>query len=221
MTFADIRTKLIKNSWMIVVVLIISNLSLLSKTSNSSYLASSTVGLNINNTQYTSLMTSSTNFAQNTYDNTQDDFSLYLSSRFAAPDIQNEIAQNAKIGAKVDTKKPFYEVKSQYAGFVNVTYTAGDIDEANRFNQAVNSVFEARIIGEWNKNRPQIFQVEVSDKNKGASSNSVVEVKPPLQNTLLPSIVGIVIGILVALALPVFSFKKKQGLDSPNNSQQA
>jgi capsular polysaccharide biosynthesis protein len=209
MTFEYIRTKLLKNSWLVVIAIIVANLSLLTNSYSPSYLASITVGLSINNTQYQSLLSSSNNFATNTYGKTLDDLSLYLSSRLAAPDIQNEISENAKLSEKIDTKKPFYEVKNQNAGFVNVSYSAKTKSEGERFVASVNNVFLSKIVTEWNKDRPQLFVIDQVNKNKIDFNNSVIEVKPPIQNTLLPTIAGFLVGILLAILFPTRNFDKK------------
>ncbi|MBC7471777.1 MAG: hypothetical protein H7196_00725 [candidate division SR1 bacterium] len=209
MTFETIRAKLIKNSWVIIASIIILNLSLLTNTYNSTYLSSITVGLSINNAQYQSLISSSNNFAANTYDKTLENLSMYLSNRFASPDIQYEISENAKLRQKIDTKKPFYEIKNQSAGFVNISYNAESKQQGENFINSVNTVFLNKIITEWNKDRPQIFIIDQSNKGKNDFSSSVIQVKPPIQNALLPTIAGIFIGSLLALLLPSFNKKFK------------
>jgi hypothetical protein len=209
MTFDLIRTKLIKNSWLIIVAIILTNLSLLSNAYSSSYLSSITVGLSINSPQYQSALASSNNFAANTYDKTLQDLSLYLSNRFASPEIQNEISENAKLGAKIDTKKPFYEVKNQGGGFVNVSYIAGSKTEGENFVSSVNNVYLSKIVTEWNKDRPQLFAAEQANKNKIDFNNSIIELKSPIQNRLLPTIAGILLGTFLALIFPIFKNKPK------------
>lgn len=209
MTFELFREKLIKNSWVIILSIIILNLSLFTNTYNSSYLSNTTVGLSINNAQYQSLLTNSNNFAANTYDKTLDNLSLYLTNRFASPDIQYEISETAKLGEKIDTKKPFYEIKNQSGGFVNIIYNAESKAQGENFINSVNKVFVNKIVAEWNKDRPQIFTIDQSNKNKIDLNTSVIEVKPPIQNALLPTIAGILIGSLFAILLPAFKAKGK------------
>jgi hypothetical protein len=202
MTFELIRNKLIKNVWLVVATVVIANVSLFANTSSSSYLSSITVGLNINNTQYQNLLVASNNFASNTYDKILEDLSLYLSNRFAAPDIQSEISENAKLGERIDTKKPFYDIKNQSAGFVNISYTAASKAGGENFISSVNNVFLSKIVTEWNRDRPQVFSIDQINKNKVDFNNSIIEVKSPIQNRLLPTIGGLLIGILGALVLP-------------------
>jgi capsular polysaccharide biosynthesis protein len=212
MTFELLRTKLIKNSWVILIAVVITNLSLLANTYNPTYLSSVTVGLSINNPQYQNSLASSNNFAANTYDQTLAELGLYLSNRFAAPDIQYEISENAKLGEKIDNKKPFYEIKNQNGGFVNITYTAVSKSTGENFINSVNNTFLTKIVTEWNKDRPQVFAVDQTSKNKIDFNNSIVEVKPPLQNKLLPTIAGILLGVLLALILPSIKNKHKPSL---------
>ena len=219
MTFSQVQTKLFRNNWLIVLLLVISNLSLYNRSNSPTYVSSTTVGLSINNTQYQGLLASSTSFAQNTYDQTLSELSLYLSSRFTSVDIQSEVSQAGDLGAKIDTKKPFYEVKSQGAGFVNITYISGSRDEGLRLVQAVNTVYATKIIPEWNRSRPQFFQIVQTDQDKTTPINSVTEVKPPLQNSFLPSIIGLLFGIFLALALPTFSYRNKSNDKKSQNRQ--
>lgn len=209
MTFELIRAKLIKNSWVIILSLIILNASFFTNTYNSSYISSITVGLSINNAQYQSLLTSSNNFAANTYDKTLDNLSLYLTNRFASPDIQYEISENAKLREKIDTKKPFYEIKNQSGGFVNISYSAESKAQGEGFINSVNAVFVNKIVAEWNKDRPQIFMIDQSNKNQTNFNSSVIQVNPPIQNAFLPTIAGVLIGSLIAILLPAFKAKGK------------
>ena len=210
MTFETIQAKLIKNSWIIILSIIITNIILFANIYNSIYLSNITLGLNINNAQYQSSLTNSNNFAANTYDKTLENLSIYLSNRLSSPDIQYEISEGAKLKQKIDTKKPFYEVKNQNAGFVNVSFNAQSRVEGENFINSVNAVFQNKIVTEWNKDRPQIFTIDQSNKSKTDFNSSVIQVKPPIQSALLPTIVGIFIGSFIALLLPITKPKIKE-----------
>jgi capsular polysaccharide biosynthesis protein len=207
MTFLELRTKLLKNSWIILISIILFNLVLLPKTNDSTFLASTTVGVSLNNPQYQAVATGQNSELASNYDGMLKEFSLYLSSRYQAPDIQSEIAKNLNKQIKIDTKKPFYEVKTQNAGYTNISYESGNRGEATDFNNSVVRVFNDIIIQEWNKDRPALFTVENTDKSRKFTS-SINENKPSVQTSALPSVVGIFIGSFLALVLPIISLRK-------------
>jgi hypothetical protein len=207
MTFSDLRTKILKNSWIILISIILFNLVLLPKTNDSTFLASTTVGVSLNNPQYQAVAIGQNSELASNYDAMLKEFSLYLSSRYQAPDIQTEIAKNLNKQVKIDTKKPFYEVKTQNAGYTNVSYESGNKAEADEFNTAVTKVFDETILTEWNKGRSSLFTIENSDKSRKFTS-SVNENKPSVQTSALPSVVGVLVGAFLALILPIFSLRK-------------
>jgi capsular polysaccharide biosynthesis protein len=209
MTFETLRTRFLKNIWMVIIAIIVANLSLFSATSTSTYLSTITVGMNPNNLEYKNLLTQSNNFAANNYDKSLEDLSLYLVNRFSAPDIQFEISESAKLNQKIDNKKAFYDVKTQNAGFVNLTYNAGSRDQGQAFINSVNTVFQNKIIKEWNSDRPSIFAITPKTIDSVAFNNAIIESKPSFQNNALPSVAGIIIGFLLALFIPPFGTKNK------------
>jgi hypothetical protein len=206
MTFLDFKNRLLKNWWIILLTIVASNIFLLPKTNDPVYLASTTVGININNPQFQSVATSqNSNLAAN-YDALLKEFSLYLTSRYQSPDIQTELAKRLEKQVNIDLKKPFYSVNTQSAGFVNVSLSVPNEGEAVKFNNAVIAVYDEVILQEWNKNRPSLFTIENSDKSRKFTS-TYNKNQPLLQMSALPSLVGVLCGIAIALIFPTFSKK--------------
>jgi hypothetical protein len=202
MTFSDIRTKILTYWWVLLIAILASNGLLLQKASTPSYLASSTVGLSTNSQLFQNSAALPSSTIATNYDAMLKEFSLYLVSRFQSPDIQSLLAKKLNISPTIDMKKPFYEVKGQNAGFVTISSSQSSEKGGIDFNNAVSDIFNETIIGEWNKGRPALFTIENTDKSRSFTS-TVYKNESSIQTSILPSIVGLLVGVFIILLLPI------------------
>ncbi len=202
MTFFDIRTKILTYWWVLLAIILASNGLLLQKASNPTYLASTTVGLSANSQLFQNTASLPSSNVVTNYDAMLKEFTLYLTSRYQAPDVQSLIAKKLNISPTIDVKKPFYEVKPQNAGFVTVSSSQSSEKSGIDFNNAVNDVFNDTIVAEWNKGRAAVFAVENTDKSRSFTS-TVYKNESSIQTSILPSIVGLLIGVFIILLLPI------------------
>jgi hypothetical protein len=201
MTFSDIAMRIVKRWGIILIIVGVANALFFPKTSNPRFLSSVSMGMNFNSSQYQSLLQAGNNFAQSSYEVALEQFSLYLTNRLSSPEIQSEITKSGKIGATVDAKKPFYEVKSQAGGFVNVYYFAQSQDEGDMFIKSALDVYENKILREWNAARPPMFAVQPMPRD--TYNMQVTQLSSTIPNLLLPTISGLLVGVFIALLLPL------------------
>lgn len=201
MTFGELRKKLI-NRWLVVAILIIvTNLVLLPRINQESYVASIGFGLNPS-TQKTDDSLSAGNNGEG-YGLVLEQLSLYISNRFSSIEIQSKIASELGFESNYKVESPFYDVNPQQAGFVSLTYSNPNKENAEKFFPATKTVYQ-QIINEWNSSRPEVYKIRaMKDFNQSVSVNS-----PTKQFQILPTLVGLLVGLAIILTIPLKSNKK-------------
>lgn len=198
MTFNNIRDRIFKRWWLVLVVTLISAASLFSWSSSVTYQASIGVGASFNSPAY--IQSFKDGHGALAYVESVDKiFGKYLESRFNSLEIQNLIAQTAAISSdSISTTLPFYKVGSSGGGFLSLTYSTDNNEYANNFIKAVKVVYK-KIIADWNEQKQAEFKV-IEMEN---FTDTVFSVKKPLQLQILPLVVGLLLGILVSVTIPI------------------
>ncbi len=138
----------------------------------------------------------------------------YLVNRFKAPEIQVRIAQETREANSanrkgletsditIDYKKTFYDVTNQENGFVSIGANFKSEAEAQSFLSAIKSTYK-NLIETENYSELPAYRIRPMDNFK----ESVIIVKTPIQFKILPTILGLLLGLLLLLILP---FNKKR-----------
>ena len=150
--------------------------------------------------------------------------SEYLANRFKSPEIQLKVAEetreanssNKKAGVvsdiSIDYKKPFYDVLSQENGFISVGANFKSETEAQNFLTAIKVSYRNLIETENNSELPT-YRIRPMDNFREA----IMQVKTPIQFKVLPTILGLLLGLLLMLVLP---FRKKRLMHSEHETSE-
>ncbi len=131
------------------------------------------------------------------YANLLEGISYFLVKQFASVQIQHIIAEIIGLEtANLSENTPFYEVKNQDMGYVNLIYTGHSEEEVQRFIEGSNEGYE-EIIAKWNENRPDEAKISAQDPD-----SQIIKLEPTIQEFLFPTIAGIIIGFSVIVLLP-------------------
>ncbi len=131
------------------------------------------------------------------YANLLEGISYYLVKQFASVQIQTTIAEIIGLEtANLSENSPFYEVKNQDMGYVNLIYTGNNEEEVQRFVVASNEGYE-EIITKWNQNRPDEAKISAQEPD-----SRIIKLEPTIQEFFFPTVSGIIIGFSVIVLLP-------------------
>jgi hypothetical protein len=199
MTISILIGKL-KRYWYIILILSIlfSFFGFSSYNNKTEYKASIGLGYTFNSPDYSKV-------SSDNYDRAINSGGEYLVNRFKSVEIQKRVAQDLGIGDnKIDAKKPFYELTNQQAGFVSVAGSFGSEIEANAFLASIKKTYTELLQTEKSFNESSPYKVKPMEN----FVQSVIKVSTPIQFQILPTIFGLLLGILIVLLLPA----KKQKL---------
>jgi capsular polysaccharide biosynthesis protein len=161
------------------------------------YKASLGLGLSISNPNYA--IQSGEN-----YDRYLTTLSEFLVNRLKSIEVQKMITSEMGLpDSVIDAKKPIYEIVNQNSGFVSVSASFNQRSEAEKFLSVTKKAYQNIVNVEKNVNESSIYQI----KPMSQFLESVIEVKAPLQLTLAPSILGLLVSILIVSYLPIQSTK--------------
>jgi len=162
------------------------------------YAGSISVGINFNNPTL-----STKEQSQQAYVESFQQLTIYLEQRFTSIEVQSGIARRMnKSVSNINSRRAFYDLTSQGAGFVSLAYTTPDKDEAARYIEAVKEEYRV-IINEWNNQRLDEFRITPQD----SFVSQVTAVTPPQQFRLFSVIGGLLIGLFITAFLPLGSKK--------------
>lgn len=199
MTISDLTRRVLAYWWIIIATGVAFTLLLFPWSSDTQYVGAITVGINFNDPSLSDFEQS-----QISYVDSFEQLSIYVEQRFSAIEIQSTINEEADLNiGSLSNGNPFYELENQGAGFVNITYTANNREEAEKFLIGAKAGYN-QIISEWNDARQNEFTV----RPMTTFSESVVEVQKPIQFQLLPVISGVLIGVVLIMILPKPKQKK-------------
>jgi hypothetical protein len=199
MTISILISKL-KHYWYITLILpiLFSLFGFSSYNNKTEYKASIGLGYTFNSPDYSKV-------SSDNYDRAINSGGEYLANRFNSVEIQKRITSEMNFGDnKIDSKKPFYDISNQQAGFVNVLATFASEIEANNFLTIVKKTYTELLQTEKNFNEASPYKVKPMEN----FIQSIIKTSTPIQFQILPTIFGLLLGILIALLLP----SKKQKL---------
>jgi hypothetical protein len=195
MTFAHLIDKVKRLWWLVLASTIAFSLIFFPWLSESQYQASIGFGLNLNSLQ-SSTRDGNTDLA---YVTSLEAFSLYLQNRFSSIEIQELISRNMGAGvSSFSDKKPFYDVSNQGGGFISLGYTSQDETLAKKFLSVSKEAYN-QLVQEWNEQRAGGFEIKPMTK----FIETVTPVSRSKQMQVLPTIAGLLLGIFIALILPI------------------
>ncbi len=149
----------------------------------------------------------------------------YLSNRFKSPEIQIRVAQETreanstnKKGLEtsdiaIDYKKTFYDIANQENGFVSIGANFKSEVEAQSFLAAIKGTYK-NLIETENYSELPAYKIKPMDNFK----ESVIIVKTPIQFKMLPTILGLLLGLLLLLILP-FNGKRLEHKEEIENTK--
>lgn len=193
MTVEDLVIRFKKLWWVFVLVMVVTIGIVFPQIRQETFIASTTVGLQLNNE----------NLPQDGdeligYTDSLEEFSLFLTNRYNAIEVQTIIASEADIETYFDDEEAFYTVINQGGGFVNVSYLAEDEEQAENFVNGVQSAYET-IVNEWNSSRLTRFQI--TPQTEFTTTVQAQELSTQLK--LLPIITGFLVGLLLIIIIPI------------------
>lgn len=196
MTFADVRHKIL-NRWLLILVFVIAfTVSFFPWSSANSYLGAIGFGVSLNSDQY--LQSADGNESQ-AYVESLEAFSLYLTARFTSIEVQGRISTEAGLGiSNFNPITPFYDVKPQNGGYVSLSFESSSEQAVKNFIGASKKIYleivaTERISGELDK-------FKISPKAEFIESINLVS--KPVQFRIFPSIVGMLVGLCLAIIIP-------------------
>ena len=198
MTFSTFLTRLRRYWWLIPLFVLLSLVSFLPSLQGNSYISSISVGFQYNNTALPDGGEELTGYTESL-----EDFSLYLTNRYTAVDIQDVVARALNQSVLYSEVEAFYTVTNQGGGFVNLTYEAASQAQAEEFLDGVKDAYQT-IIDEWNSTRLPRFQV--TPQTEFVEVITVQEPSP--QQLALPIVASLLLGIFVILILPTPNSRK-------------
>ena len=193
MTIAQLLQR-VQKYWLILVIIptVLTLLAYPKLADKVDYKASISVGVSLNSLDYKS--TNSDN-----YDRQLNSLSEYLANRFKSIEVQKTILKElGENDSKIDLKKPIYEISNQTSGFVNLSSSFSTEIKAKIFLQAIKNSYSNIIETEKNLNESAPFKIKPMDK----FLETIVEVRNPIQLTLIPTIAGLLLALLIILFLP-------------------
>lgn len=192
MNLIEIFERIWKRWWLILAILIVCILIATPFTTSVQHRATISFGMSYNNARLESV--NIVDLAQ-----AQVNLSNYLFSRMSSVEVQDLIAREADLPTDgLDERNPFYLVKDQKAGFVTLTFLSDDKEEATRFLEASKLAYYS-VVNEWNEINPSVFDVQAST----SFLDSNTEVGQPFQIKLLPPFIGLTVGLMISLLIPV------------------
>ena len=201
MTFAELRTRIFKYWWVVILSCILFTVGFLPFNESERYTASITLGMSLNNSRPNNTENSDVSLG---FVEVLPEFSTYLSNRFSSIEIQDNINQNANLGISILSQEaPFYDVSNSSGGFVNLSVEIGNRISGDNFLREVKNAYQL-IIDEWNNSKPFVYQVTPMT----SFNETVVKQGRPLQIQILPTVIGLIIGFTIILFLPLKSTKK-------------
>lgn len=201
MTFAELRQKFfsIRAAGILIVSTLLVTGLFYPWTTENQYQAAIALGVNLNSAQVGLATEAGAVDSQQAYVESFVPLSLYMERRFSSIEIQDLIASKAEIGVKsFSDRKPFYDITAQGSGFVSLSYKTDSAQQAEVFLQSVKSAY-LQVVAEWNEQRPENFRITPMSK----FTETVTVVARPTQLQLLPVAVGVMLGVIVVLLLPV------------------
>ncbi len=199
MTIFILLSKL-KTYWYIILILILSFsfFGFSAYNNKIEYKASIGIGFTFNSLDYTKV-------SSDNYDRAINSGGEYLLNRFKSIEVQKRIISELNLSDnKIDTKKPFYDLTNQQAGFVNISASFESEAEATNFLQVVKKTYTELLQTEKNFNESSPYKIKPMEN----FIQSVIKTSTPLQFRALPTIFGGLLGLLIVLLLPA----KKQKL---------
>jgi hypothetical protein len=204
MSFEEIRSRIFKRWWVVLITTLVFILAFYPWASSVSYQSSIALGVSFNSKSYTTTNPSTDITKSMAYVNVLESFSAYLEGRFRSVEAQSTIATTAGIKQKTyNEKTPFYIITPVGAGFVSISYSGANTpQEADSFLSGVKLAY-SEIVDEWNNSRLEEYKITKMDK----FNEAVVESERPLQFQILPVIIGWLFGLVLAVVIPA---KKKE-----------
>ena len=192
MTISTLLDKL-KTYWYIILFLTIlfTFFGFSSYNNKTEYKASIGLGYTFNSPEYTKV-------SSDNYDRAINSGGEYLTNRFKSTEIQKRVASEMGIGdSKIDAKKPFYDLANQQAGFVSILASFRSESEANNFLNAIKKTYTELLQTEKNFNENSPYKIKPMEN----FIQSVIKTSTPIQFQILPTIFGLLLGILIVLLL--------------------
>ena len=193
MTISTLINKF-KTYWYITIILpiLFSFFGFSSYNSKTEYKASIALGYTFNSPDYAKV-------SSDNYDRAINSGGEYLANRFKSVEVQKRITSEIGLGDnRIDPKKPFYELANQQAGFVNILASFGSEAEANNFLQAVKKTYTELLQTEKNFNENSPYKIKPMEN----FIQSVIKTSTPIQFQILPTIFGLLLGLLIVSLLP-------------------
>ncbi|NJS41021.1 hypothetical protein HC766_01355 [Candidatus Gracilibacteria bacterium] len=201
MTFAEFKNRIIKRWYFLIILIVVINFLFIPFVSRQDYTGSVSFGMNLNSAQLDDAILSGQDSL--VYSALTEEFSLYLLSRFSSVEIQSLVGSPLGQTGNFDSQNPFYDVTSQYAGFVSLSYIDKDKNVVENFITAAVNAYNA-IVKEWNQARLPVFQVQAMDE----FNQSITQNVQSAQVKALPTVIAILIGLFLILIIPTKTVKK-------------
>ncbi len=183
-----------RNYWYILVFLplLFTAIGYTKLSSNTDYRASISLGLAANSPDFP--LASGEN-----YDRYLTTLSEFLANRLKSIEVQKLILSELSLpDNRIDPKKPIYDITNQNSGFVNVSGIFDDKTKAENFLKATKKAYTTIVTTEKNNNENSPYKIQAQTQ----FLETIVEVKAPLQTTLAPTVLGILLALLLTVILP-------------------
>jgi|GEM_PF-6316460 hypothetical protein len=201
-----ILKRLLKYSWIIISVTIISLIGSFSLLNSIKYEANITLGLSFNNPKLMETGIDPVNVETPNFIEKQGKLSRFLENRLASVESQQMVIDQLQLGqTNLSADKPIYKLKDQEMGFISITYTASSESEAEKFNKVMYEEVYRSIINQWNDSKIENFQI--TGIQKPVQSVQVKTVT--LQEKLIAPISVFILSILLTITWPEPKNNKK------------
>jgi hypothetical protein len=194
-----ILKRLLKLSWIIFSITIISSIASFSLLNSKKYEANITLGLSFNNPKLMETNIDPVNVETPNFIEKQGKLSRFLENRLASVESQQIIVDQLGLESEnLNPEKPIYKLKDQEMGFITITYTANSESEAEKFNNVMFEQVYKSVIEQWNDSKIDNFQITGIQKPVRSVQVKLVT----LQEKLIAPVSVFILSILLIITWP-------------------
>jgi capsular polysaccharide biosynthesis protein len=200
MSFKEVLNRLIKGWWLILIfTLIFTAIFYRSGQPKDTFRASISIGITFDNNFQEQNVKDTLENTPSLFTSTSGQIGQYLLFRFSSVEVQDMVAKKMGISvSNLNNTVPFYRVLNQFAGFVSISYDSESKEAVEKFLKAIKEVYIYLIDAELNNNQTNTYKVRPQEN----LIQSVTTISEPTQQRVLPSVVGLLVGIVASVLLP-------------------
>jgi len=195
----QIFKRLVKFSWIIILLTIISSIASSWLLSSKKYEANITLGLSFNNPKLMEISVDPVYVETPNFIEKQGKLSRFLENRLASVESQKIIVDELELEKmNLSAENPIYKLRDQEMGFITISYTTDYQLEAEKFNKVMFEKVYKSIIEQWNDSKIDNFQITGIQK----PVQSIQVRSASLQEKLIAPVSIFILALLLTITWP-------------------